>query len=153
YVLGDHLPRRGQARRAPPVPASVLRRFPQPNDDGARQTGRLDRRGARCAPQRNRARAEGKEAVMAWTLAEWALAIGRSTELSIVIKATVVVGLTIVLVRLARSVQASVRHVLLAATFGALLALPLVALLLPPVAVPIPTTHVSYSIDERAPRA
>src|SRR3984893_4703254 len=72
-----------------------------------------------------------------------ALAVGGSTELAIVLKATVVVALALVGARRARGTRASVRHLLLASAFGVLLVLPIAAVLMPPVAVKIPTAHVT----------
>ena len=72
-----------------------------------------------------------------------ALAAGGSTELSIVLKATVVIALALIGARLARGTRASVRHLLLASAFGVLLILPVATVLMPPVAVKIPIAHVS----------
>jgi bla regulator protein blaR1 len=76
---------------------------------------------------------------MTGILARTALTVSSSVELSIVLKATTVLGLTLLGTWLARRARASVRHMLLASAFGVLLALPAVAVLLPPVAVAIPT--------------
>jgi uncharacterized protein (TIGR03435 family) len=59
--------------------------------------------------------------------------------LGLVARATVIVTLALVGVRLARSARAAVRHVVLAAAFGALLVLPVDSLVAPtvPVAVPV----------------
>ena len=61
-----------------------------------------------------------------------ALTVSGSFELSIIAKATVVLTLALVAVRCARRARASVRHVVLASAFGALLLLPAVVLMLPP---------------------
>src|SRR5947208_868948 len=74
--------------------------------------------------------------------AEVALAIGGSTELSIVVKATVLLAMGLGIGRLVRGTRASLRHVLLASTFGVLLALPVTAFLEPPVSVEIPISQV-----------
>jgi uncharacterized protein (TIGR03435 family) len=74
-------------------------------------------------------------------LAEIALAVGRSFELSIIVKATVLVAVALGATRLARRARASVRHVLLASTFGALLMLPIAAAFAPLVAVEIPISQ------------
>ena len=71
--------------------------------------------------------------MMTNSFAEVALVIGGSTELSIVVKATVLLALGLGTGRLARRTRASVRHVLLASTFGVLLALPVAAFFEPPV--------------------
>src|SRR6202043_4160016 len=70
---------------------------------------------------------------------------GDSIELSIVLKATLVFGLTIVAVVLTRRSKASVLHLLLASTFGILAMLPVEAALLPPLSVEIPTSEASSS--------
>src|SRR5580704_19793990 len=80
---------------------------------------------------------------MTGSFAAVALAAGGSTELSIVLKATVVIALALIGARLARGTRASVRHLVLASAFGVLLVLPVAAVLMPPVAVKIPTTHVT----------
>lgn len=65
-------------------------------------------------------------------LARVALTVSGSLELSIIAKATVVLTLALVAVRCARRTRASVRHVILASAFGALLFLPVGVLVLPP---------------------
>jgi len=66
------------------------------------------------------------------------LTIAGSFELSIVIKATIIAAVALAGAYLARDARAAARHGLLAATFGVLLALPLTAILLPPLAVHLP---------------
>jgi len=83
--------------------------------------------------------------MMTNSFAEVALVIGGSTELSIVVKATVLLALGLGTGRLARRTRASVRHVLLASTFGVLLALPVAAFFEPPVSVEIPISQVGTS--------
>jgi bla regulator protein blaR1 len=63
------------------------------------------------------------------------LAIGRSLELSVLIKTTVLLALGLAGAHLARSARASVRHSLLAATLGAVLLLPVATMLMPPIAI------------------
>ena len=58
-------------------------------------------------------------------LARLAIAVGGSSELSIVLKATVVLGLTLVAVALTGLGRSSVRHLLLASSFGVLILLPM----------------------------
>src|SRR5262249_44763413 len=65
-----------------------------------------------------------KEAIM--TIPEAVLALSRSPELSVLLKATVLVSLALAVVRMAGRERASVRHLVLASTFAALAALPLV---------------------------
>src|SRR5215510_5730481 len=83
------------------------------------------------------------------TISETAVALGRPVELSILGKATVilVIGLTIVI--LSRRARASVRHLLLAATLAAVLALPLIALAVPEMTIGVPASQTSESIDLR----
>src|SRR5262252_1996918 len=81
------------------------------------------------------------------TISEAAVALGRLVELSILGKATIilVIGLTIVL--LSRRARASVRHLLLAATLAAVLALPLIVLSVPEVTIGVPASQASESAD------
>src|SRR4051812_44827692 len=67
------------------------------------------------------------------------LAAGNSPAATLLVKATAAVALGLVPVRIARNCRAAVRHALLAATFGVLLALPLVSVLAPPVAIVVQT--------------
>lgn len=66
---------------------------------------------------------------MTSTFADIALAVGNSQAASLVAKATVILALALVGVRLARRSSAAVRHVLLAAAFAMLLALPMTSML------------------------
>ncbi|MGH9886742.1 MAG: M56 family metallopeptidase, partial [bacterium] len=66
-----------------------------------------------------------------------ALTVSESLELSIIAKATVVLTLALGAMRCARRARASIRHVILASAFGALLLLPAVVLMLPPFPVPV----------------
>jgi bla regulator protein BlaR1 len=75
-------------------------------------------------------------------LARLAVTASGSVELSIVVKATLVLSLTFVGARVTRRARASVRHLLLASAFGVLLALPAVAILLPPLTVAVPSAGV-----------
>jgi hypothetical protein len=78
-------------------------------------------------------------------VARFAIAIGGSMEASIVLKATLVLGLTLAAIRLAPRARASIRHIVLAAAFCVLLTLPFVAVLLPPVVINIPVSTISDS--------
>jgi beta-lactamase regulating signal transducer with metallopeptidase domain len=78
------------------------------------------------------------------TFSEAVVAVGSSAELLVVVKATVAMALGLAAVRIAQHGRASVRHLLLISTFGALLALPVAAALVPSVGFEIPTTHVDY---------
>jgi bla regulator protein BlaR1 len=72
------------------------------------------------------------------SLAEAALAMSQSIELSIVAKATAIAIAGLVAVRLASHARASVRHLLLAATFASLLALPLLLIAAPQATIDFP---------------
>jgi uncharacterized protein (TIGR03435 family) len=63
------------------------------------------------------------------------LAIGGSAELSILAKATSILVLALVALRMLRRVSASVRSVILASTFGTLMILPVAVVSMPPVAL------------------
>src|SRR5688572_13836418 len=61
-----------------------------------------------------------------------------SWELSLVFKATVLLGVTLATVGLSARTRASRRHLILASSFAALIALPVAAALMPAVAIPLP---------------
>jgi beta-lactamase regulating signal transducer with metallopeptidase domain len=86
---------------------------------------------------------------MTASLSNAALVLLQSLEWSIVAKATVVVALALIAVRLAAHARASVRHVWLASAFAALLALPLIAVSAPKFAIDIPVARTAGE----APRA
>ncbi len=75
------------------------------------------------------------------TIREFVLAMGSSLPASIVAKATVIAAFGLMGARLARKSRAAVRHVLLAATFGVLLLLPVASLIVPPVRIAVPTVR------------
>jgi ankyrin repeat protein/beta-lactamase regulating signal transducer with metallopeptidase domain len=83
---------------------------------------------------------------MTSTIAETALALGAWVELSILSKATVILVLGLTAARMARRARASVRHLLVVTTLAAVLALPLIAILLPAVTIEVP---ISSAIDAR----
>jgi TonB family protein len=66
------------------------------------------------------------------------LAVSSSPAASIVAKATVITALGLICARLARRSRAAVRHALLAAAFGVLLALPVASIVAPPVRIAVP---------------
>ncbi|MGQ0735557.1 MAG: M56 family metallopeptidase [Acidobacteriota bacterium] len=68
------------------------------------------------------------------------LTLSQFPELSLLAKATVILGIGLLAVRLAACTRASVRHLLLAVTFGSVLLLPIVALTAPEVPVPVPVS-------------
>ncbi|MPY90675.1 MAG: hypothetical protein GEU99_22485 [Luteitalea sp.] len=72
------------------------------------------------------------------TVADAALFLSSAAGLSILLKATLFLALGLTATWLARRGRASVRHVLLAATFATLLALPFLVLLGPAVSIEIP---------------
>src|SRR6188474_135962 len=74
-------------------------------------------------------------------LGEAAIAIGGSLALSLIVKATLVATGVLTAVRLARRAPASVRHLLLAAGFGVLLALPIASLTVPALELGVPVTE------------
>jgi bla regulator protein blaR1 len=75
---------------------------------------------------------------MTSTIADWAVLLSGAAGLSILLKATLFLGLGLMAAWLAKRKCASVRHLLLAATFAALLALPLLVLAGPAVSIEIP---------------
>jgi uncharacterized protein (TIGR03435 family) len=82
---------------------------------------------------------------MTSAFARLVVAIGGSIEASIVLKATLVLGLTLVAARLAPRARASLRHGVFAAAFCVLLTLPIVAAVLPPLVIQIPLSDSSDS--------
>ena len=71
------------------------------------------------------------------TIPDAVLALSSSPELSIALKVTVLLTLALAVVRLAGRARASVRHLVLAATFAALIALPLVFALAPGIRIDV----------------
>src|SRR5262247_4249914 len=81
------------------------------------------------------------------TISEAAVALGRLVELSILGKATVILAIGLTVVMMSRRARASVRHLLLAATLAAVLALPLIVWAVPEVTIGVPASQVSESAD------
>src|SRR5499426_2286111 len=81
------------------------------------------------------------------TISEAAVALGRLVELSILGKATVILVIGLIIVMLSRRARASVRHLLLAATLAAVLALPLIVLAVPEVSIGAPASQADESTD------
>ncbi len=76
------------------------------------------------------------------------LVLSSSVELSILAKATIMLVLGLTIVRLSRNARASVRHLLLFATFASLLALPLIAVMTPEMKIEIPVNNPGNFISE-----
>ena len=72
---------------------------------------------------------------MLTTLTGAALWLSRSIELSVLAKATLILFAALVTVRLARRARASVRHLVIAASFAALIALPILVASIPAIAI------------------
>src|SRR5262245_19775597 len=83
------------------------------------------------------------------TINEAAVALGRLVELSILGKATIILVIGLTIVMLFRRARASVRHLLLAATLAAALALPLIVLSGPEVIIGVPASQAGESTDLR----
>ncbi len=81
------------------------------------------------------------------TLSEAAVSLGRLIELSILGKATIILVIGLTIVMMSRRARASVRHLLLAATLAAVLALPLIVLAVPEVIIGVPASQAIESID------
>jgi bla regulator protein blaR1 len=79
--------------------------------------------------------------MMLSTIAHAVILLTQSIELSILAKATVMLTLGLAAVRLAVRAPASVRHLLLTATFAALIALPLAAVIVPGVVIQVPVAN------------
>ena len=80
------------------------------------------------------------------TLAEAAVTMSQSVDLSILAKATAIVGAGLVAARLASHARASVRHLLLAATFASLIALPLLLVAGPQATIDVPVGYTRASV-------
>jgi beta-lactamase regulating signal transducer with metallopeptidase domain len=78
-------------------------------------------------------------------ITEAALAMSRSVELSILLKATLMLVMGLAATQLAGRIRASRRHLLLAATFFTLFALPLIVVAVPGVTIELPAPHASES--------
>jgi beta-lactamase regulating signal transducer with metallopeptidase domain len=81
------------------------------------------------------------------TINEAAVALGRLVELSILGKATIILVIGLTIVMLSRRARASVRHLLLAATLAAVLALPLIVWAAPEVIIGVPDSQAIESTD------
>ena len=88
---------------------------------------------------------------MMTTISAAAVALNQWTELSILLKATILLMLGLAALRLARGARASVRHLVLTATFIALIALPLMVAAVPGVAIEVPVSRASASITPASP--
>ena len=84
---------------------------------------------------------------MTSTISEAALFLNGWLELSILSKATILLVLGLAASSLARRGRASVRHVVLAATFAALLALPLIVLAVPSFKIEVPVRYRSVQLS------
>jgi beta-lactamase regulating signal transducer with metallopeptidase domain/ankyrin repeat protein len=80
------------------------------------------------------------------TIAQTAVSLTQWIEVSILAKATVMLALGLTAARLAARAPASVRHLLLAATFATLMALPLAALAVPGVVIQVPVADAAPRI-------
>src|SRR5262245_5949403 len=88
---------------------------------------------------------------MITTITEVTLSLSRWGELSILIKATIILVIGLTILRLSRRARASVRHLLMATSFAMLLALPLIMVIAPAVAIRVPVPQAGESaMDSRA---
>jgi beta-lactamase regulating signal transducer with metallopeptidase domain len=85
------------------------------------------------------------------TLASALVAVSRSFELAILVKATAILAFGLAAAQIVRRGRASIRHLTLAATFAAIIALPLVTVGGPAVAIRIPVERAA--IDAHSPIA
>ena len=83
-------------------------------------------------------------------LAEAAVSLSQSPELSIALKATMLVGVGLAAARVAAHARASVRHLLLATTFAAILALPLAATTALDIPIEVSVLPTAGSVPDRA---
>src|SRR5262245_55043606 len=83
------------------------------------------------------------------TINEAVVELGRMVELSILGKATIILVIGLTIVMLSRRARASVRHLLLAATLAAVLALPLIVWAVPEVIIGVRASQAGESADLR----
>jgi beta-lactamase regulating signal transducer with metallopeptidase domain len=79
------------------------------------------------------------------SVSDLSLALAGSTEISILVKATILLGAGLAAARLAGRSRASIRHLLLAATLTAALALPILVLEAPRLLIAVPSTAAQVS--------
>jgi beta-lactamase regulating signal transducer with metallopeptidase domain len=82
--------------------------------------------------------------------AQAAVSLSQSPELSMAVKATVLIAIGLAAVRVAARSRASVRHLLLAATFGAILTLPLAAAYSLDIPLSVPADRTAGTVPDRA---
>lgn len=83
------------------------------------------------------------------TPTEAALSVSQSAEISLLVKATAMLLIGLIAVALAKRTRASVRHLLLAATFAALIATPAIVIAVPETTIAIPVPPVAASVAPR----
>lgn len=81
------------------------------------------------------------------TISETFVAIGDSTELMLLLKATLAVALGLTVAGLARTARASLRHLVLVATLGTLVALPIAMMLVPQVGFEVQSTTTTSTVS------
>ena len=69
--------------------------------------------------------------------------LAQSAELSLLVKATLILAAALTVMRLTRHARASVRHLVIATGFGALIALPVLVAVVPPITVDLPVSGFS----------
>src|SRR6185436_7067492 len=102
--------------------------------------GAVERRRARNAAQGNRSGSQDAEEFMIASLAAAALVISQSVELSLLVKATLILLAAFAAVALARTARASIRHLMLSSVFVALIALPLLLISVPRFTIDVAVT-------------
>jgi beta-lactamase regulating signal transducer with metallopeptidase domain len=98
---------------------------------------------------------------MTSSLSDFALLLSQSIELSLVAKATLILIAALVVTRLTRTARASARHLVIASSFAALIALPVLLAAAPAVTIDVPVTpsvpatatETTFSSPARAPIA
>ncbi len=74
--------------------------------------------------------------------------LSSQVELSILAKGTIVLVFGLTLAWLFRNARASIRHIILAATFAALLSLPIIVVIMPEMTIEVPISYSENSISE-----
>jgi beta-lactamase regulating signal transducer with metallopeptidase domain len=81
-------------------------------------------------------------------ITEAVLWLSRSLEVSLLLKATILLAAGLVAARIAARARASLRHLILGATFGAVLALPLLVATGPQVSVKVPAADGAQALEQ-----
>ena len=86
------------------------------------------------------------------SMSDLALLLSQTAELSLLVKATLILLSGLIVTQLTQKARASVRHLVIAASFAALIALPLLLVGAPRMTIDVPVTPSAAAICEYASR-